>query len=133
MCPRFHEGFSKLILCEKRYPPILLMNARSLLGKFDELRGMVSNFKPCCVAVTESWLSLDHPDNLFTINGYALFRADRENRKGGGASIIQSCAAYRIMSRNDRVFGHQSFNIEFADFFVFTSHLVFQGLSIKIL
>ena len=66
------------------FPTILLLNARSLLPKLDELSVLLSSVKPGFVFITESWLNSDIDDNLLRIPGYSLFRSDRTGRIGGG-------------------------------------------------
>ena len=87
MSAQFSEGFSKLILSPKRSPSVLLLNARSVLNKMDELRGLICNLNPGCVAVTESWLSDDVYDGPFLVGDYVLYRGDRVGRIGGGVCM----------------------------------------------
>ena len=69
----------------RHYPPSLfLINARSVLPKFDELCTTISAFMPDVVFVTESWLSNNINDNLLVIPRYNLLRSDRVGRRGGG-------------------------------------------------
>jgi len=37
--------------------------------------------------ITESWLKIRHPDNMFNIPGYNIFRRDHPKRRGGGIVI----------------------------------------------
>lgn len=68
-------------------PSILLINARSLWNKLDELRILASNNKPDCIAITETWFSSALPDEILSIPSYSLFRADRCGRSGGGVCL----------------------------------------------
>lgn len=65
---------------------MLLLNARSLLLKLDELRALpVLPVNPVdMVVVTETWFNYSIDDCLVSINGYNLFRKDRLSRRGGG-------------------------------------------------
>ena len=55
--------------------------------KIDLLRDVLTfNNSPSIFCVTESKLSCKIPDNKLAINGYSLFRHDR-NFKGGGVAI----------------------------------------------
>ena len=72
-----------MILPVSSPPSILLLNARSLLNKLDELRVLVSSCSPDCIAVTETWLSCFTPDDSLTLDSYTLFRSDRHGRTGG--------------------------------------------------
>ena len=69
------------------YPSILMFNARSITGKFDDLCVTVGHFKPDMIMVTETWLGKDFSSDLLTIPHYELFRSDRVNRRGGGVCI----------------------------------------------
>jgi hypothetical protein len=68
-------------------PSILLINARSLWNKLDELRVLAANSKPDCIAVTETWFTSDQPDGILLLKNYSLFRADRCSRTGGGVCL----------------------------------------------
>ncbi|CAF1281306.1 unnamed protein product [Didymodactylos carnosus] len=43
----------------------------------------ISSTKPIIIAVTETWLSASHPDNVFDVPGYEAHRRDRLTRGGG--------------------------------------------------
>ena len=62
---------------------VMYFNARSLIPKFDELCLLVEFHKPDLVSIVESWFCADIPEDEFCIQGYNLFRKDR-NRHGGG-------------------------------------------------
>lgn len=76
----FNEAFIK----ESSFPPVLLLNARSIVNKYDEFLFLISKFKPGLACVTESWLNVDIDDSFLHIHGYCIFRDDRLGRKGGG-------------------------------------------------
>ena len=80
-----------MILPITSFPSLVLLNARSLCNKIDELRLLTDNLSPNCIAVTESWLNIDIPDDYVDINNYVLFRCDRFNRQGGGVCIYLHC------------------------------------------
>ena len=69
---------------------MLLLNARSLLPKLDELRALLSVNTVDMVVVTETWFSDAFDDCSVSINGYNLFRRDRRNGRGGGVCIYIS-------------------------------------------
>ena len=69
------------------YPDILLSNARSIFPKFDELSILVSTLRPDIIAITESWLHKDIPNNLLALNNYVFCRVDRQERIGGGVCL----------------------------------------------
>ena len=43
--------------------------------------------KPDFLCITESWLNSSHEDFEFNIEGYVLYRRDRELRSGGGVAV----------------------------------------------
>ena len=53
----------------------------------DELRILIANSHPDCIAVTETWLTSSTPDDFLAISGFSLFRCDRSGRSGGGVCI----------------------------------------------
>ena len=62
---------------------VLYYNARSILPKHDELQTIVSTRKPDILCIVETWLYEDILDSEVSLQGYKLFRLDR-NRHGGG-------------------------------------------------
>ena len=68
---------------------IFFFNARSLLPKLDELRGICADVHYDLVIVAESWLSADVLDSEIHIPGFCNVRNDR-NRHGGGIVIYIS-------------------------------------------
>ena len=69
-------------------PSFLLINARSLLHKIDDLTALLSANPVDFVAITESWLHKDIEDSLLHINGFNLFRKGRTTRRGGGVCVF---------------------------------------------
>ena len=65
----------------------MLLNARSVLPKFDELCVLASTLKPIVIGVTESWLTPDVPSTLLYLPDYSLARNDRVRCRGGGTCI----------------------------------------------
>ena len=66
---------------------VLTINARSLLPKVGELRGLCTYRCYMAIVVTETWLSPEVLDNELAVDGYNLVRRDR-NRHGGGVAIF---------------------------------------------
>lgn len=56
------------------------INAQSLKNKIDELRLTFENSLVDVICISESWFDDTIPDSLVSLNGYKLFRADREKR-----------------------------------------------------
>lgn len=73
-------------LTDPRHTRILSLNARSLLHKIDDLRGLYTYHHFAAIVVTETWLSPEVLDGDVDISGYNIIRKDR-NRHGGGVAI----------------------------------------------
>ncbi|XP_056882173.1 uncharacterized protein LOC130522140 [Takifugu flavidus] len=73
-------------------PGIFLSNANSLCNKMDELKLLmrIKDFSTSCVlCFTETWFRKETPDSALLLEGFQLFRADRDlalsgKRAGGG-------------------------------------------------
>jgi len=65
----------------------MLLNARSIVNKHDELCLLTSIYHPKLICITETWLHKNITDNIVSIPGYVIIRNDRENKKGGGTMI----------------------------------------------
>lgn len=59
------------------------LNIRSILPSLQELRQIISDHSFDVFTVSETWLHRGIPDRLLNINGYKLYRCDRETRGGG--------------------------------------------------
>ena len=66
---------------------IIHLNARSLVNKISQIRLLCKDTNADFLCISESWLSPDHDDIEFSINGYKLFRKDRIGRNGGGVCV----------------------------------------------
>uniref|UniRef100_K7EWV1 Endonuclease/exonuclease/phosphatase domain-containing protein n=1 Tax=Pelodiscus sinensis TaxID=13735 RepID=K7EWV1_PELSI len=64
----------------------LYTNARSLGNKMEELELLVQEVKPDIIGITETWWNTRH-DWSTGIEGYVLFRKDRNKGKGGGVAL----------------------------------------------
>jgi len=60
------------------------MNTRSLLPKIDELELRLGTSPFGFIGITETWLNNNISDSLLSINGYNIYRKDREHGRGGG-------------------------------------------------
>ena len=67
---------------QQNLPSIMLLNARSLSNKVDDLLATVDTL--CkdvhLIAVTETWFSEEKPASACTLQGYEQFHHDRESR-----------------------------------------------------
>lgn len=79
------------VLCkQKNGLNVCHVNAQSLVRKIDELRFLFENSGVDVICVSETWFAPDMPDELFKVNGYKLFRADRQGHAGGAAMYVRS-------------------------------------------
>ena len=74
-------------------PVIISANVNRAFSKMDHIRTLISAKVPSVFAVTESWFTSDLPDNMISIDGFYVFRDDRnDGRFGGGVAIwVRSC------------------------------------------
>ena len=72
-----------------KIPSVYILNPTSLAKPHavELLAADVKAYGADVVVITESWLKLRHPDNMFSIPGYNIFRRDRPKRRGGGVVI----------------------------------------------
>ena len=70
-------------------PSVLLLNARSLALKLDELHVLCCSIRPRIIVITESWLTSSILNEQIVLPNFgAPFRFDRaDGRKGGGVCI----------------------------------------------
>ena len=69
---------------------VILLNARSLRGKYVEFEAEVIDFykTPEIIAVTETWFSETVPLNMFGYGKYTVYRRDRPNQSYGGVMCL---------------------------------------------
>ena len=48
---------------------------------------MVANIDPHLIGITESWANKDIVDAELALTGYAMFRKERRERRGGGVIL----------------------------------------------
>jgi hypothetical protein len=77
---------------------ILYTNIASLLAKYSDLVAYVNDLKPTFLSLTETWLSDVVPDSLVSLDGYTIYRNDRNHKKGGGVCIYVS---NELLSENE--------------------------------
>ena len=66
-------------------------NARSMGNKQEELEAIVQQANYDLVAITETWWDHSH-DWSAAMDGYKLFRKDRQGRRGGGVALyVKEC------------------------------------------
>ena len=62
----------------------MVSNVRSLLNKYDEASSVIVANDVDLVAVTETWLHFQVPDEAVSIPSFQLIRKDRTNDRRGG-------------------------------------------------
>lgn len=80
---------------------IIHLNAQSLLKKIDEFRFIFVGSNVDFICVTETWFRSDMPDELAKLDGYYLYRVDRQGHAGGVAIYVRNGIASRIRLVSD--------------------------------
>ena len=64
---------------------------------------MVADNDPHIIGITESWANKDIVDAELSLTGYAMFKKDRREKRGGGESlhIKESVQAYEITLKSE--------------------------------
>ncbi len=65
----------------------MVLNARSIFNKVDELKAHIEIYKPDIIFVTETWLSENIPNETIHIDDFNVFRKDRIVMRGGGVAF----------------------------------------------
>jgi len=73
-----------------KLPTLFLANVRSLTNKLDDFEAVVQLNHPDIICLTETWLSDDVPSEAVGIDGFDLFRKDRNRQGGGVACYVRS-------------------------------------------
>ena len=91
MC-NYHDltSYERLVNSEQGVK-VLHINARSITGKFDEIKTLIKTLhnKIDVLCITETWLN-DDDKELFQIDGYRSYHLVRTSREHGGVSIFVS-------------------------------------------
>jgi hypothetical protein len=66
---------------------IMVVNCRSICNKLDKFRTVLETYTPDVAVAVETWLDDEYTTNEISMNGYTLFRKDR-NKHGGGVMIV---------------------------------------------
>ena len=66
---------------------VLLLNARSLVNKVNELEIQIANHNSDITFSTETWLADLPTDEAVNCSGHNIIRKDRPNGKGGGGTV----------------------------------------------
>ena len=72
------------------------INARSFFPKKDEIHWVINELNVDACLISETWLDTNVLDQDIVLDGYALIRNDRQNRKGGGVLIyVKNTIAFK--------------------------------------
>ena len=81
----------KQVLGTSAHLKCIYTNAHSMGNKQEELEAMMQQENYDVMAITETWWDVSH-DWSVPIDGYKLFRRDRQGRRGGGVALyIRDC------------------------------------------
>jgi Reverse transcriptase (RNA-dependent DNA polymerase)/Endonuclease-reverse transcriptase len=86
----------------------LHINPGSLYKHLDEFRALVRNVNLHLIAVSETWYTKAHNDNVVSIDGFSLIRHDRKGRAGGVAFYIKNGMQWKIVAKS-----HSNAKVEF--------------------
>lgn len=91
------------ILCkQKNGLKICHINAQSLVRKMDELRYIFEGSGIDIICVSETWFSENMADSLFKINGFKIYRADRQGHAGGVAIFVKNSIVCKVFCKSTK-------------------------------
>ena len=79
----------------------VLVNARSIGNKLEELQLCAAVEKPNILAITESWGKEEIVDGEISLPGYTLFRRDRKDGRRGGGVLLYLDSRLKVIERED--------------------------------
>ena len=79
----------------------VLVNARSIGNKLEELQLCAAVEKPNILAITESWGKEEIVDGEISLPGYTLFRKDRKDGRKGGGVLLYVDSRLKVTERED--------------------------------
>ena len=98
----FHDFPELKRLADHRGLKFLHLNVCSLLPKVDELRLLFEHYKGFDIfSVTETHLSSNVSDSEISINGYTLYRRDRQSHSKGGGVVVYVKDSLLVSRRTD--------------------------------
>lgn len=77
------------------------LNAQSLCKKMDEFRNLFNNSGVDILCISETWFDKDVKDSMVCLNGYHLFRNDRQSYAGGVAMYIKNTIKCSILKNTE--------------------------------
>lgn len=79
----------RILANQKKGFSICHINAQSLLPKLDEFRYLFENSSVDAICISETWFSDGITDYMYRLNGYRIFRSDRNSHAGGVAIYVR--------------------------------------------
>jgi len=76
-------------------------NARSLGNKMEELELIAEMEKPHIIGITESWGKTEVADSEISLEGYTMYRTDREDGRKGGGVLLYIDSKLMVTVRDD--------------------------------
>lgn len=76
------------------------INAQSLYKKIDEFRYIFQNSKIDIICVSETWFRPEICDNVYNLQDYKLYRADRPSHAGGVAIYVKNNIKCNVINRS---------------------------------
>lgn len=77
------------------------INAQSLHCKIDEFRYVFENSNIDVICVSETWFRYNTTDNVYELQGYRLFRADRIKHAGGVAIYVKNGIKCKVIKKSE--------------------------------
>ena len=74
------------------------INAQSLLPKMDEFVQFITRYNFDIISVNETWLNASISDGEVSIDGFDMFRNDRDVRRGGVALYVKQSLKPEIVT-----------------------------------
>lgn len=90
----------RILAKQKKGFNICHINAQSLNNKMDEFRLIFETSGVDIICVSETWFDKSTPDSLVRLEGYQIFRNDRDNHAGGVAVYLKSHIASRLRCKS---------------------------------
>lgn len=83
------------------WSPYISSNIESLDSKFIEFSDFISKLELCIFCLSETWLNESVIDREIAINGYKVYRNDRNEQRGGGVAVFVSGKLNILCSQMD--------------------------------
>ena len=82
----------------------MLINARSIFNKLDELKALLREESVDLIGITESWARDEMLDKEIILEDYNIFRKDRLERRGGGILLyVRKGIMCEVIKQNSEI------------------------------